>query len=125
MLLPYRRFKRRHGFHYIPDHIGRIYFQGVDVQIYALVGPAASAFHHSAPILERGGDEGIWRDHREGVVPVADLDGVEGDFLHVAVGAAVWHLDPVAELDHIVLRELHPGHKAEYTVLEYEHKHCS
>ena len=95
---------KRHSLADVRDHVGSAYFQCVYVDVYVLVGPASSAFLHSPPVLERGRDERVRRDHGQGVVPVADLDRVEGYLLDIAVGAAVGHLDPVAEPDHIVLR---------------------
>ena len=118
----YEAVHKRHGLADVRDHVGSAYFQCVYVDVYVLVGPASSAFLHSPPVLERGRDERVWRDHGQGVVPVADLDRVEGYLLDIAVGAAVGHLDPVAEPDHVVLRKLHSGYKSQDAVLEYEHQ---
>ena len=106
------------------DHVLGTYHKAVEVYEYAFVCPPAAAFLHPAPVLERDADEGVWRDHGDGVVPVADLYGVEGDFLDRAVRAAVGHLDPVADTDHIVLRQLYSCDKSQNAVLEYEHENC-
>ena len=107
------------------DHLIRTHHKGVHVDDNAFVRPPATAFLHSTPVLERDADQGIWRDHRDGIVPIPHLDGVESDFLDGSVRAAVCHLYPVSDTHHIVLRQLHPGHKTQNAVLEDQHKHSS
>ena len=95
--------QQRDGLTDVRDHIFAAGLKAGHVDVDVLVSPSAAAFLHSAPVLERGGDKGVWRNHCQGIVPVAYLDRVEGDFFDIAVGTSVGHLDPVADLDHIVL----------------------
>lgn len=108
---------------YVRDHLLAACLHRVQVHEYTFVGPAASAFLHSAPVFERRADKGVWRNHCDSVVPVADLDCVKGYLLDSSVCTAVRHLDPVSQPDHVVLRQLHSGYESQYAVLEYQHEH--
>ena len=109
---------------YVGNHILGAEFYAEDIQIDSFVNAASVAFHHPPPVCEGRGDQSVWWNRADRVVPVAYLDGVQGDFHDCSVGASVRHLDPVSDADHIVLRELYPGHKSENTVLEHQHQHC-
>ena len=78
---------------------------------------------HAAPVLERVGDQSVGRDRGDRLVPVLDLDRGERDLDHVAVGAVLGHLDPVADPNHVVAGELDAGHEAEDRVLEDQQQH--
>ena len=114
----------RKCFKNIRYHVIGAYLQRVHIYIDAFVGPAAAAFLHASPVLEWGGDQGVWRYHGQCVVPVAHLDCVQGDLFHISVCTSVRHLDPVSDLYHIVLGQLYAGYESQYAVLEYQHQHC-
>ena len=48
---------------------------------------------------------------------VLHLDGVQGDVHHVAIGADLWHFDPVADAQHVVAGQLHAGDERQQGVL--------
>ena len=80
---------------------------------FAHAAPVAVAFAHQAP----GGDGG------DGLVPVLHLDGMQRHVHHLAVGAHLRHLDPVAGAQHVVAGELHAGREGQDGVLEHQHQH--
>ena len=82
---------------------------------------AAARELHPAPVLERIGGEQVGRQHDDRIVPVADLHGRKRHLLHRAVRPVLRHGDPVADLQHVVGRELDARHESQDAVAEDQH----
>ncbi len=106
---------RQHGFIAKTDGVH------IDVQRAFDAPPAGVA--HAAPVLERIADERIRWDRRNRLVPVLHLHRRQRNINHIAVGTILGHLDPVAQMDHIVRRYLNARDKAEDRVLKDQHQH--
>ena len=63
--------------------------------------PPPARLEHAAVVHERLLDEEVGRKHGDGLVEVLDLDHVQRDVDHVAVGAAGRNVDPVPHPDQI------------------------
>ena len=88
-------------------------------QFNAFIYPSTSTLLHPPPILEGGIYQCIRRNGRNGIVPILNFDGIEGDFLNDAIGRSVSQLNPVADAKHIVGRKLYTRYKSKNSVLEY------
>ena len=64
---------------------------GIHVYIEGTGYSAALTLAHSAPVLERIADQGVGRNGYYRIVPVADLDRVQGHFLHRTVDTVFFH----------------------------------
>ena len=94
---------------------------GVDEQA-ALDAPPARLLH--APIVaERLAHQAPGGDGDDGLVEVLHLDRVQGDVHHIAVGADLGHLDPVAHVQHVVAGELHAGDERQQCVLVHQQQY--
>ncbi len=94
---------------------------GVDIQAALNASPAGG--RHPAPVDKGVGDQRPRRDGGDGVIEVAHLHGGQADVRHRTVSAVFWHLQPVAELEHIVGGKLNPRHQPEYRVFKDQHQH--
>src|SRR5690606_31006068 len=93
------------------------------VEKEAALDPPTATFLHAAPVLERVGNEALGRDAGDRLVPVLDLDRVQGDIDHVAVGIQLRNLHPVADTNQVVGGDLYTGHQRQQGVLEDQHQH--
>ena len=98
-------------------HGGKVHGEGLD-------NAAATALHHAPVILERGRHKRVRRHSDNGIIPVLHLHGCESHIKHQAVGRSAGHHNPVALMQHIVLRHLYARHKTEYAVFEHQHQGC-
>ena len=94
----------------------------VHIQLDGLVHPSTTALLHPPPILEGGVHQCIRRNGGNGIVPILNLGGIEGDFLHDAIGGTIRKLNPVTDAKHIIGRKLDTGHKSQNRILEDEHQ---
>lgn len=81
---------------------------GIDIQ--AALNAATTGGGHPAPVDEGVGDQRPRWDGGDGVIEVAHFNGSQADVRHRAVGAVFRHLQPVAELEHVVGGKLNTGH---------------
>ena len=65
------------------------------------------------------GSESIFNNSRV----VLHLDRVQRDVHHIAIGADLGHLDPVADVEHVVAGELHAGDERQQCVLVDQQQH--
>ncbi|CPJ25297.1 Uncharacterised protein [Bordetella pertussis] len=97
-------------------HAGRVQPQG------ALDAPPAR-LEHVAVVAVAFGKQLVGGHGGHRVVPVLHLDGMQRDVLDEAVGVDLRHLDPVADAQHVVGRELGAGHQRQQRVLEHQQQH--
>lgn len=77
----------------------------------------------SAGVAERLAHQAPGGDGDDGLVEVLDLDRVQGDIHHIAVGPGLGHLDPVADVEHVVAGQLHAGDERQQGVLVHQQQH--
>ena len=77
---------------------------------------------HGVPVRKGVGRQQVGRQHDQRIVPVADLHGRERHLLDRAVRAVLRDRDPVADLQHVVGRELDPRNEAHDAVPEDQHQ---
>ncbi len=94
---------------------------GIDEQ--AALDPPSAGLLHAAPVAEGFGHQAPGRDRDDGLVEILHLDRVQGDVHHIAVGADLGHLDPVADPQHVVAGQLHAGDERQQGVLVDQQDH--
>gem|GEM_PF-5734133 len=104
------------------QHLFRAKPNRTDVDKERALDSSSSALRHAPPVSERLTDQGVGRDGGDGLVPVADFDGGQTDFLDVSVCFVAGHLEPVTDRKHAVGRQLDSSNKAEDDVPEDEHE---
>ncbi|MNJ14976.1 hypothetical protein D3C77_92140 [compost metagenome] len=95
---------------------------GVDEQ--AALDPPPARLLHAAPVLERLGHQAPGGDGDDGLVEILHLDRVQGNVHHIAIGADLGHLDPVADPQHVVAGQLHAGDERQQGVLVDQQDDC-
>ena len=93
---------------------------GIDIQ--AALNASTAGRRHPAPVDKGVGDQGPRRNGCNRIIEVAYFNGGQTDVRHRAVGTVFRHLQPVAELEHIVGGKLNPCHKTEYRVFKHQHQ---
>jgi len=94
----------------------------VHVDIDGALDATAAGLRHATPVLHGIADQRIGGNGGDGLVPVLNLDRRQRDVDHVAVGAVLGHLDPVANRHHVVGGDLYTRHETENRVLEDQHQ---
>ena len=90
---------------------------GIDVQ--AALNATTAGGRHPAPVFKRIRDQRPGGDRGDSVIPVAHFYRRQADINNRAIGAVFWHLQPVAEFEHVVGGKLDPGHQAKNRVFKY------
>ena len=95
---------------------------GVHIDVDGALHPSATAFPHTAPVLEGVVHQGVGRYGRNGLVPILYLDGSECHFEHRTIGPILGHGNPIPRTEHIIGGKLHTRHQPHDGILEHQRK---
>ena len=85
--------------------------------------PPRPGGEHRLPVGIGLGEEILGGNTGDGIVPVADGNGVQRDIRHLAAEVLVRHFNPVPQLEHVVGRQLNVRHQRQQSMLEHDHQY--
>ena len=96
-----------------------------NVDVHLSFQPPPPCITHASPVLEGIGDKHVSRNTAYRIVEIANLYGNQGNIQNGTIGIVFRHRDPVAYMQHFIVRKLHSRHKTQQGVLEDQHQHSA